>query len=143
LANYFHQKGNQLILADINDYPKGEYPNTDCQLIKADVRNSQAMDKLTKGVDFVIHGAAALPLSKKEEIFSTNIKGTRTVLQASLKNKVKIFVHISSTAVYGVPIKHPILETDPLVGVGPYGKARYRLRQNVVNTERKVWWLRW
>jgi nucleoside-diphosphate-sugar epimerase len=33
-------------------------------------------------------------------------------------------VQISSTAVYGVPKKHPIYETDPLIGVGPYGQAK-------------------
>ena len=33
-------------------------------------------------------------------------------------------IQISSTAVYGVPKKHPIYETDPMVGVGPYGHAK-------------------
>jgi nucleoside-diphosphate-sugar epimerase len=33
-------------------------------------------------------------------------------------------VHISSTAVYGVPDHHPLLETDPTAGVGPYGAAK-------------------
>jgi nucleoside-diphosphate-sugar epimerase len=31
---------------------------------------------------------------------------------------------VSSTAVYGVPDHHPLLETDALIGVGPYGKAK-------------------
>jgi nucleoside-diphosphate-sugar epimerase len=33
-------------------------------------------------------------------------------------------VFISSTAVYGVPEKHPIEEDDPLVGVGWYGESK-------------------
>src|SRR5690606_34939634 len=33
-------------------------------------------------------------------------------------------VKICSTAVYGVPEKHPIEETDPMVGVGPYGESK-------------------
>jgi nucleoside-diphosphate-sugar epimerase len=33
-------------------------------------------------------------------------------------------VLISSTAVYGVPEKHPIVEDDPLVGVGAYGESK-------------------
>jgi nucleoside-diphosphate-sugar epimerase len=33
-------------------------------------------------------------------------------------------VYISSTAVYGVPEKHPLVEDDPLVGVGPYGESK-------------------
>jgi nucleoside-diphosphate-sugar epimerase len=33
-------------------------------------------------------------------------------------------VHISSTAVYGIPDHHPLLEDDKLIGVGPYGIAK-------------------
>jgi nucleoside-diphosphate-sugar epimerase len=33
-------------------------------------------------------------------------------------------VFISSTAVYGIPDHHPILEEDRLQGVGPYGSAK-------------------
>jgi nucleoside-diphosphate-sugar epimerase len=33
-------------------------------------------------------------------------------------------VFISSTAVYGVPEKHPIEEDDPLAGVGHYGESK-------------------
>jgi nucleoside-diphosphate-sugar epimerase len=33
-------------------------------------------------------------------------------------------VHISSTAVYGIPDHHPIAEDDRLDGVGPYGQAK-------------------
>jgi nucleoside-diphosphate-sugar epimerase len=33
-------------------------------------------------------------------------------------------VHISSTAVYGIPDHHPLYEDDRLEGVGPYGQAK-------------------
>ena len=33
-------------------------------------------------------------------------------------------VHVSSTAVYGIPDHHPLYETDRLEGVGPYGQAK-------------------
>ncbi|EKE14563.1 MAG: NAD-dependent epimerase/dehydratase, partial [uncultured bacterium] len=74
--------------------------------------------------DFVIHAAAALPLWKPQEIFDINVDGTENTLKNCLKNKVKRFVFISSTAVYGVPKKHPIDENDKLVGVGAYGKSK-------------------
>jgi nucleoside-diphosphate-sugar epimerase len=37
---------------------------------------------------------------------------------------VRRVVFISSTAVYGVPERHPIHESDPLVGVGWYGESK-------------------
>ena len=47
-------------------------------------------------------------------------QGLATVATAGAKR----MVHISSTAVYGIPDHHPLLETDTLHGVGPYGIAK-------------------
>jgi nucleoside-diphosphate-sugar epimerase len=46
------------------------------------------------------------------------------VLCAADDAGVRRVVFISSTAVYGVPEKHPIEEDDPLVGVGSYGESK-------------------
>ena len=46
------------------------------------------------------------------------------MLDAALRHGVKRFVHVSSTAVYGIPDHHPLYETDRLEGVGPYGQAK-------------------
>ncbi|MCP6468012.1 SDR family oxidoreductase, partial [Klebsiella pneumoniae] len=71
-----------------------------------------------------VHAAAALPLYKPEDIYTTDVEGTRNVLEAALERGVRRVVHISSTAVYGIPDHHPIYETDRLEGVGPYGQAK-------------------
>jgi nucleoside-diphosphate-sugar epimerase len=52
------------------------------------------------------------------------VEGTRNVLEAALRHDVKRVVHVSSTAVYGIPDHHPLYETDKLEGVGPYGQAK-------------------
>ncbi|MBI3366056.1 NAD(P)-dependent oxidoreductase [Candidatus Roizmanbacteria bacterium] len=128
LAHYLAQKKQEVTLVDITDFEKKEYPNN-CNFVKADIRNVQSMKQLTKGVDAVIHAAAALPLWKSEEIFDINVNGTKNILKASFHNKVKRFIYISSTAVYGVPKKHPIYEHDPLVGVGAYGQSKIDAEQ--------------
>jgi len=114
-----------LAFNDIEPFPKGEYPEGSLLEI-VDVRNASAMDKLIRDnkINTIIHTAAALPLWKKEDIFSTNVDGLRTTLNAALKNNVDKFVFISSTAVYGVPEKHPLVEDDPLEGVGNYGTSK-------------------
>jgi nucleoside-diphosphate-sugar epimerase len=91
---------------------------------RGDIRNPEAVRKAVHGSDLVIHTAAALPLYPKAEIFSTDVEGTRTVLEAARDAGVERFIHISSTAVYGVPDHHPLHEDDPLVGVGAYGEAK-------------------
>ena len=46
------------------------------------------------------------------------------MLAAALEAGIRRAILISSTAVYGVPEKHPIEENDPLVGVGHYGDSK-------------------
>ena len=76
------------------------------------------------GCDIVVHAAAALPLYSPEEIYSTDVDGTRNVLESARQHGVKRFIHISSTAVYGIPDHHPLREEDTRIGVGPYGEAK-------------------
>lgn len=82
-----------------------------------------------EGVQIVVHAAAALPLYKKEDIFSTDLDGTRNVLQSAFEHGVDRVIHVSSTAVYGIPDHHPLSEDDPLHGVGPYGEAKVKAEQ--------------
>jgi nucleoside-diphosphate-sugar epimerase len=82
-----------------------------------------------QGADIVIHTAAALPLYPPDEIYSTDIEGTRNVLEQAREYGAKRFIHISSTAVYGVPDHHPLFETDPVHGVGPYGEAKVKAEE--------------
>ena len=116
------------VFFDIAEFETGEY-DKDIKCIYGDVRDKKQMDEMMKGVDVVIHCAAALPLWKKEDIFETNIEGTRNVLESSLKNKVNRVIHISSTAVYGVPDVHPLYETHPRHGVGPYGISKVKAEE--------------
>jgi len=123
LTSHLNKKGNKLTLVDIQKFDKTEYPHNTV-LAVCDVRNKKELDKLIKDKDVIIHAAAALPLWKKDDIYSTNVDGTGNVLELAKKHKIKRIIFISSTAVYGVPKKHPIIETDPRVGVGPYGESK-------------------
>jgi nucleoside-diphosphate-sugar epimerase len=72
-----------------------------------------------------VHAAAALPIqASRESIRSVNVGGTENVLVAARDADVRRVIFVSSTAVYGVPEKHPIEESDPLVGVGWYGESK-------------------
>lgn len=95
------------------------------KVIKGDVRNKTAIDKAVKGHQYVVHAAAALPIQvKKKIIYSVNIDGTRSTLEACLHHKVKRVIFISSTAVYGVPKNLPEKEDSPLDPIGFYGESK-------------------
>ena len=112
----------EIVSYDIVDF---DYPEKDSiTAIKNDIRNPEALKNAMKGSDYVVHCAAALPLYTTEEIMTTDVDGTRNVMQAAFDIGVACAVHVSSTAVYGIPDHHPLLETDKVDGVGPYGKAK-------------------
>lgn len=96
---------------------------------QADVRDPEAVERAMAAVDVVVHCAAALPSASREEILSTDVDGTRLLLEAAARHSVQRFIFISSTAVYGIPDHHPLLESDPLQGVGPYGEAKILAEQ--------------
>ncbi|NLF52036.1 MAG: NAD-dependent epimerase/dehydratase family protein, partial [Leptolinea sp.] len=106
------------------------YPERDqITFLQGDIRDPQAVKKSMRDSDIVIHTAAALPLYPPEEIYSTQIDGTRILLQQALEYGIKRFIHISTTAVYGIPDHHPLFETDPMSGVGPYGESKIKAEE--------------
>lgn len=123
LARHLLAKNERVISYDLApfDYSDCKDRVTD---IRGDIRNLEQLNAAMRGVDVVVHTAAALPLYKPEDIYTTDVDGTRAVLQAAKQNNVARAIHISSTAVYGIPDHHPLLETDKMVGVGPYGEAK-------------------
>ena len=125
LARYLIKRNHNVVILDIAPF---DYPDMTrkVEVINGDIRNKEVVDKAMVGVDVIIHTAAALPLYTTRDIFSTDIGGTRNLLEASLKHKVDRFIHISSTAVYGIPDHHPLYEHDKLHGVGPYGISKVR-----------------
>ena len=123
LLRYLAARGYELVSLDLADFT---YPDLKDQItvIQGDIRSMEVVDRAMEGVDFVVHTAAALPLYSADDIYTTDVMGTRTVLEVALHQNVKRVVHISSTAVYGIPDHHPLYENDRLEGVGPYGQAK-------------------
>ncbi len=127
MARYLLERGHRVTSLDIEpfDYPE----RAQITEITGDIRDRAKVDAAMQGIDIVIHTAAALPLYSKEDIFSTDIDGTRNLIDSAFKNEVERFIHISSTAVYGIPDHHPLREEDKLDGVGPYGIAKIKAEE--------------
>lgn len=122
LVRHLLERGHAVTSIDVVDFDYPERPRI--REVRGDIRDPAAVASAVAGADVVVHCAAALPLYTPEEIRSTDIDGTRNVLDAALRAGVPRVVHVSSTAVYGIPDHHPLYEDDRLDGVGPYGKAK-------------------
>jgi nucleoside-diphosphate-sugar epimerase len=122
LIRHLLKRGCQVVSYDIAPftYPEAGHVSS----ITGDIRDRKALDKAMRGCTHAVHCAAALPLYEKADIYSTDVDGTRNVLDSARNAGMERVVHISSTAVYGVPDHHPLFETDQLSGVGDYGQAK-------------------
>lgn len=122
LTRYLLARGHEVRNLDIADF---DYPELSrIEDVRGDIRDTEMVDRAMKDIDIVVHCAAALPLYSDEEIFTTDVIGTRNMLASAHKHGVDRFIHISSTAVYGIPDHHPLVEDDKLDGVGAYGEAK-------------------
>jgi len=137
LVRYLKERGHDVVSLDIAEFNYQDMKDK-ITVINGDIRDKQIVHLSTMEVDIVIHTAAALPLYKAEDIFSTDIEGTKNLLEASKENKVQRFIHISSTAVYGIPDHHPLYENDKLDGVGPYGKSKIAAEEECLKYRRTM-----
>jgi nucleoside-diphosphate-sugar epimerase len=136
LIRFLLEKDHEITSLDLE-----EFDYEDCKekiiSIVGDIRDKKTVKAVMEGQDYVIHCAAALPLYSEEEIFSTDVEGSRIIFDQALNAGVKRCIHISSTAVYGVPDHHPLYETDELIGVGHYGEAKVQAEQVAMDYREK------
>ena len=123
LVRYLLGKGYAVTSYDIAPFHYHDVQDR-IQTITGDIRDENVVKSALEGIDIVVHAAAALPLYHADDIFSTNIEGTRTVLHQAYLKKIPRVIHVSTTAVYGIPDHHPLYEHDRLSGVGPYGETK-------------------
>ncbi|MBM4372791.1 MAG: NAD-dependent epimerase/dehydratase family protein [Deltaproteobacteria bacterium] len=123
LVRHLLARGFEVTSLDLAEFTYADVKDR-VRVVTGDIRRRQDVERATEGADLVVHCAAALPLYRPEDIFSTDIDGTRMVMEVALDKGVPRVVHISSTAVYGIPDHHPLFEDDPKDGVGPYGIAK-------------------
>lgn len=127
LIRYLLERGHKLRSWDIAPFSYPEASRID--VIRGDIRDLSLHQKAFDGIDVVVHCAAALPLADPAEIRSTNVEGTQALLETARTHGTDRFIHISSTAVYGIPDHHPLSEADPMIGVGPYGESKVMAEQ--------------
>jgi dTDP-glucose 4,6-dehydratase len=95
---------------------------------KEDILDTPRMSELLKDVDVVVHFAAESHVDRSiegsSEFIQTNVAGTHSMLQASVENKVKIFLHVSTDEVYGSIETGSWTEEEPLLPNSPYAASK-------------------
>lgn len=122
IAKRLIDRGESVRVIDI--WKSDDLPD-DVEFIKADINDVDAVGNAMRGVTYVHHNVALVPLSKAGQRFWTvNVEGTRVALEAAKKEKVRMFAHMSSSAVYGSPDIMPITNDTPRDPIEIYGRAK-------------------
>lgn len=141
--------GSNFVIYMLNKYPDYKIVNVDSltyagnlenltetqdssnySFVKADIADSQAMDKLfSEGVDVLVNFAAESHVDRsilEPELFvKTNVLGTQVLLDAAKKYGVTKFVQVSTDEVYGSLGETGLFsETTPLTPNSPYSASK-------------------
>lgn len=94
-----------------------------------DIRHRQNVAEAMKDRTHVLHLAAQVSVQASiddpETSCSHNIQGFVNVISAARMFGIKRLVYASSAAVYGIPERVPVAESDPLQPISPYGLEKY------------------
>jgi NAD dependent epimerase/dehydratase len=98
------------------------------EIYSLDIQDQEAMYHATQGVDAIFHLAAliGIPYSyiAPSSYVSVNVNGTLNMLNAARRHDVSLFVHTSTSEVYGTAQYVPIDEKHPVVGQSPYSASK-------------------
>src|SRR6266480_2214444 len=100
-------------------------------LVQGDLRDSACLQRAVSGCEAVFHVAADYRLWVRDpaQMYRANVEGTRTILQAARKNRVRRVVYTSSVATMGFTVKNnPVDESSPVSlenMIGHYKRSKY------------------
>ena len=98
------------------------------EFVKGDIRNSDLVNDLLSEVNLVAHFAAESHVDRSivssSDFISTNVLGTHVLLEASVRNKIETFVHVSTDEVYGSIQEGFWDENQPLQPNSPYAASK-------------------
>lgn len=131
LVDKLAQDNHILVVDDLSLGTKENLRNAiatgNVRIEKENICNFDRMNILMKDIDVVFHLAAQCvrkSFRDPQEVHDVNAGGALSLYRAALKNKVKRFVHVSSSEAYGSAITVPMNENHPLNPTTVYGASK-------------------
>ena len=137
VCNEIISNGHKLniLLRDDIDY----LDKLDCNKFYGDLNNINILEKFCEKCDVIIHSAAmiSIGLDSYDKVYDVNFVGTRNLLEASVREKVKKFIFISTVNAFNKkPTDKKFDETRDLVRKGnAYDMTKALAQDLVLNTE--------
>ncbi len=132
IARRLVARGEQVRVLDI--WRSTELPAA-AEFVSADINDRPTVARAMQGVDFVHHNVALVPLTKAgNRYWTVNVEGTQVALDCAKQAGVKMFSHMSSSAVFGLPTIMPITNDTPRRPIEIYGRAKKAGEELVMQT---------
>jgi dTDP-glucose 4,6-dehydratase len=113
--------GNLANLDPVRDHPAFTF-------VEGDILDVRLVDELLSEADAVVHFAAESHVDRSilgaADFVMTNVVGTQTLLDASLRHDLERFVHVSTDEVYGSIDTGSWPESHPLEPNSPYSASK-------------------
>src|SRR4051812_37443209 len=114
--------GNIDNLTDVLSHPRMSF-------VHGDICDEELVREVVAQVDVIVNAAAESHVEKSieeggREFVSTNVDGTRILLDAIREHPVERFILISSSEVYGTAESDPMDEEHPLTPRSPYAATK-------------------
>mgnify|MGYP005652160377 CR=1 FL=1 len=116
--------------------------NKDVKIIEGDIRKIQEISNAIKNQEIVIHLAAKISvvdsINNPSETFQVNVNGTKNILTACEKHRVKKLIVASSAAVYGESLPNlKLTEKSQTNPISPYGESKVKMEHEIREFESK------
>ncbi|ASY20495.1 dTDP-glucose 4,6-dehydratase [Candidatus Planktophila vernalis] len=102
--------------------------NKNFEFVNGDIRNPKLVNDLFSEIDLVVHFAAEShvdrSISDSSNFISTNVLGTHVLLEASVRENIATFLHVSTDEVYGSIDEGFWDENQPLQPNSPYAASK-------------------
>ena len=111
-------------------------------LVTGDLRDPASLEKGIAGCEVIFHVAAdyRLWVRDPDEMYRANVEGTRAILEAAGKNRVRRVIYTSSVATIGFTSNgQPADENSPVSldnMIGPYKRSKFMAEQVVIEAAR-------
>ncbi|HLI76899.1 MAG TPA: NAD(P)-dependent oxidoreductase [Acidobacteriaceae bacterium] len=119
-------EGHTVVNLDLLPDPDGAQP--DLTSLQGDIRDTALLDRLFREHRFagVVHCAAKLAHDtvSDDDLWSSNVDGTRNIAQACLDHGVPVLVNISTNCLWAHNVGHAIAEDEPPAPVELYGRSK-------------------
>ncbi len=135
VAEALLEEGQRVIVYDSLERGHRAAVPSEAAFVQGDIADRPRLERVFKQyqVEAVMHFAAYILAGESMQdpglYFCKNVANSARLLEVTVANGVRLFVFSSTAAVYGEPQHSPVVETDALWPINPYGESKLMIEK--------------